>query len=108
MTENTIGIIGGGRITRILLEGWARAGKSLQSITVSDSSAESLAWLKARFPKVATTPVNAHSAGRQIVLLAVHPPAVAAVLEEVKAALVKDVLEMYRTRLPAIYEKIKP
>jgi pyrroline-5-carboxylate reductase len=88
MSNRSIGFIGGGRITRILLEGWTRAHKLPASITVSDPSAQTLTKLKARCPAITTTPDNAQAAGGEIVFLAVHPPVMAEV--------------------PAVYQKVKP
>lgn len=89
MSNRSIGFIGGGRITRIFLEGWTRAHKLPASITVSDPSAQTLTKLKARFPAITTTPDNAQAAGEEIVFLAVHPPgmadAAAAIKESLKA-----------------------
>lgn len=50
--KQKIGFVGGGRITRIFLEGWNRDGQSLDNITISDSSGELLEKLKGRFPEV--------------------------------------------------------
>jgi thioredoxin 1 len=87
MSNRSIGFIGGGRITRIFLEGWTRAGKLPASITVSDPNTETLTKLKTRFPAITTTPDNAQAAGGEIVFLAVHPPVmaeVAPILEDLK------------------------
>jgi pyrroline-5-carboxylate reductase len=58
MTDKNIGFIGGGRITRIFLEGWTRAHELPATITVSDPSAETLTKLQARFPAIRTTSDN--------------------------------------------------
>jgi pyrroline-5-carboxylate reductase len=80
MTNKTVGFIGGGRITRIFLEGWRRANALPAKIVVSDCNAESLAKLKARFPMVETAAGNsAAGASQDIVFLAVHPPVMAEV-----------------------------
>ena len=84
MSNRSIGFIGGGRITRILLEGWTRAHKLPASITVSDPSAQTLTKLKARFQAITTTPDNAQAAGGEIVFLAVHPPVMAEVAAGIK------------------------
>jgi len=87
MSNKTVGFIGGGRITRIFLEGWRRAGKVPGSATVSDPNADSLVKLKARFPEVATTPDNRQAAAQDIVFLAVHPPVMAEVAAGIKGNL---------------------
>jgi len=92
MSTKTIGFIGGGRITRIFLDGWTRASTLPPSITVSDPNAETLARLKAGFPAVAITPENAAAAARGIVLLAVHPPVMADAVPAIRGALRPDAL----------------
>jgi pyrroline-5-carboxylate reductase len=86
MSNRSIGFIGGGRITRIFLEGWTRAGKLPASITVSDPNTETLTKLKTRFPAITTTPDNAQAAGGEIVFLAVHPPVMAEVAAGIKGS----------------------
>ncbi len=85
MRNKTVGFIGGGRVTTIFLEGWRRAQRMPESVTVSDPNPEALAHLKARFPKIETTLENRTAADRDIVFLAVHPPVMADT-----AAIIKD------------------
>jgi pyrroline-5-carboxylate reductase len=87
MTTSTIGFIGGGRITRIFLEGWRRAGQLPGKVVVSDCSAETLARLKARFPSVETAAQSPAAAAQDIVFLAVHPPVMAEACAGIKGAL---------------------
>ncbi|MBI5388358.1 MAG: NAD(P)-binding domain-containing protein [Verrucomicrobia bacterium] len=87
MSNKSIGFIGGGRITRIFLEGWTRAQKLPASVTVSDPNAETLSKLKTRFPAISTTPDNARAAAQDIVFLAVHPPVLAETVAAVKGAI---------------------
>jgi pyrroline-5-carboxylate reductase len=88
MTNKTVGFIGGGRVTRIFLEGWKRANALPGNIVVSDCNKEALAKLKARFPKIETVTGNSGSAAAQdIVFLAVHPPVMAEVAAGVKGSL---------------------
>lgn len=65
MSNKRVGFVGGGRITRIFLEGWTRAKALPASIVVSDSNAESLAKLKAWFPAIETAPGNNAAAAAQ-------------------------------------------
>ena len=39
MSEGTVGIVGGGRIARIMLAGWKRANRSCRNVVVSDADA---------------------------------------------------------------------
>jgi pyrroline-5-carboxylate reductase len=92
MTKKSIGFIGGGRITRIILAGWQRAGQLPARVVVSDCHAESLAKLKAQFAGVETAAQSATAAAQDIVFLAVHPPVLADVAAGIKASLKADAL----------------
>lgn len=92
MTNKSIGFIGGGRITRIILAGWQRAGQLPARVVVSDCHAESLAKLKAQFSGVETAAQSATAAAQDIVFLAVHPPVMADVAAGIKASLKADAL----------------
>lgn len=84
MNTHTIGVIGGGRITRIFLDGWARAQRTLSNIIVSDPNAELLTSLNSRFPGILTTSDNARAASQDLVFLAVHPPIFAEVVVAIR------------------------
>ena len=88
MTNKSLGFVGGGRVTRIFLEGWKRAGKLPGKIVVSDCNADTLARLKAQFPSIETAPGNSTAAASQdIVFLAVHPPVMTEVAQGIKGCL---------------------
>ncbi|MCX6873075.1 MAG: NAD(P)-binding domain-containing protein [Verrucomicrobia bacterium] len=84
MNSPTIGFIGGGRITRIFLEGWARAQRTPAATIVSDPNQDALDSLKSRFPGILTTPDNAIAARQDLVFLAVHPPLIAEVASGIR------------------------
>jgi pyrroline-5-carboxylate reductase len=84
MSAKTIGFVGGGRISRIFLEGWRRANAMPANILVSDCNADTLAKLKTRFPGVQTTGDSQAAAAQDIVFLAVHPPVMAEVATTIK------------------------
>ena len=90
MHSHTIGFVGGGRITGIFLEALGGRGLALERVTVSDTSGEVLARLKARFPAITTTADNAEAASRERVFLALHPPVLKAVLHELAPRVRKD------------------
>jgi pyrroline-5-carboxylate reductase len=92
MTNQSVGFIGGGRVTRIFLEGWARAQKLPASVTVSDPNPEVCRKLQSRFPAIAVTADNARAAAQDIVFLAVHPPAMVEVVGAVKGTVKRDAL----------------
>src|SRR5665811_669132 len=87
MSIKTIGFIGGGRITRIFLEGWKRAKGLPANIVVSDCNLESLAKQKTHFPGVQTAAESSAAASQDIVFLAVHPPVMAEVAAGIKGSL---------------------
>ena len=87
MSNRSIGFIGGGRVTRILLEGWTRANALPANILVSDSNAESFTKLASLFPSVRTTADCRAAAAQDIVFLAVHPPVMAEVAGAIKESL---------------------
>jgi pyrroline-5-carboxylate reductase len=92
MTSKSIGFVGGGRITAIFLERLAGRGLALERVTVSDTNPETLAALKARFPAITTTGNNGEAVARERVFLALHPPALKAVLPELAPRLRPDAL----------------
>jgi len=88
MSNKSIGFIGGGRITRIFLDGWKRQNVLPAQIIVSDCKAETLVRLKAKFPGIETASDNSAAAVTQdIVFLAVHPPVMADVATGIKGSL---------------------
>jgi len=86
MNDRTIGFIGGGRVARIILEGWSRAGKMPARVTVVDPSRDALARLQARCPGIAVADL-ATAAAQDVVFLALPPAALPAALPAVRAAL---------------------
>jgi pyrroline-5-carboxylate reductase len=89
--DKTVGFIGGGRVARIMLGGFLRARRMPERVVVSDANAETLQDLKGRFPDIVTTPHdNRAPAGEDIVFLGLHPPVLAGVLPEIRAALRAD------------------
>lgn len=93
MYEKTIGFIGGGRITRIMLEGFKRKGLAFKKVLVSDINPEALKHLKEKFPDITiSSNNNLLPASGDIVFIALHPPAVLPVLDEVKSSLQKEAI----------------
>lgn len=90
MLSHTVGFVGGGRIVAIFLEALGGRGLALERVTVSDTSPDVLARLKARFPAIATTADNGEAAACEWVFLALHPPALKAVLPEIGPRLRRD------------------
>lgn len=77
----SIGFVGGGRITRVFLEGWKRHGGLPPEVVVSDPDAAVVEGLAAAFPGVnVVRDDNARAARQDVVFAAVHPPAMKAAL----------------------------
>ncbi|MCM2254183.1 MAG: NAD(P)-binding domain-containing protein [Vicinamibacteria bacterium] len=77
----SIGFVGGGRITRVFLEGWRRHGELPPEIVVSDPDAAVVERLAAAFPGVTVLrDDNARAARQDVVFAAVHPPVMKAAL----------------------------
>jgi pyrroline-5-carboxylate reductase len=93
MTTKTIGFIGGGRVTRIILGGLNREQKLPAHIVVSDPNPATLAKLNERFPQISPAPGdNLKAAAQDIVFLAVHPPAIGEAAGQIKGALRPDAI----------------
>jgi pyrroline-5-carboxylate reductase len=77
----SVGFVGGGRITRVLLEGWRRSGGLPPGIVVSDPDASVVERLAAAFPGVRVVrDDNVQAARQDVVFAAMHPPAMKAAL----------------------------
>lgn len=87
----SIGFIGGGRVARIILGGFDRKRRWPGRVIVSDANAEVLNNLKQRFPKLEAAGGDPRKpANADVVFLALHPPAIMGILDEVKSTLRAD------------------
>lgn len=82
----SIGFIGGGRIARIMLEGWRRAGCLPPEVTVYDLDGAVADKLAIAYGATATQDIAA-AARRDIVIVGLHPPVAAEILPRIAAAL---------------------
>lgn len=93
MKGKSLGFIGGGRITMILLSALEKSRSLPTQVVVSDMNADTLRALQQRFPGIRTvTGGNAEAAAQDIVFIALHPPAAGEVLGSIKGALKKDAI----------------
>lgn len=81
--KQSIGFIGGGRVTRILLQGFKNKNVKFGKVVVVDTNSKVLANLKKQFPEVETADVKS-VAGQDFVFISLHPPVVMDTLELVK------------------------
>jgi len=78
----SLGFIGGGRITGIILEGLDRKDKRPERVFVSETNPEVLSKLAGRFPQIKTSAGDVKGpAAAAMVFIALHPPAVMASLD---------------------------
>jgi pyrroline-5-carboxylate reductase len=93
MENRSVGFLGGGRITRILLAGWARAQHVPEEVVVSDVDEECLRRLRSVCPTARAVGNDKQQAASQdIVFLAVHPPVIGEVLGEVAQNLKRETI----------------
>jgi pyrroline-5-carboxylate reductase len=84
MALKSIGFIGGGRITKIVLQAMANKQIELPSVQVCDTNQEVLNTLQQQFPKIQTTASCEFTAKKEIVVIALHPPVIMETLERIK------------------------
>jgi pyrroline-5-carboxylate reductase len=91
MIEKTLGFIGGGRMTRIMLEGFKRKGLAFKKVVVSDINLEAIKHLKEKFLDITVAPDNnLLPASSDIVFMAIHALAVLPALDEIKSSLKQE------------------
>jgi pyrroline-5-carboxylate reductase len=82
MKTPSIGFIGGGRITRILLQAFANKKINLVQATVFDINPEATSKLKDRFPDIHVGSLK-EAATKAIVIICLHPPAIMETLDKI-------------------------
>jgi pyrroline-5-carboxylate reductase len=87
--KKSIGFIGGGRVTRILLQGFKNKKIKFGQVLVADTNPEVLANLKKQFPQVEAADVKV-AAGEEIVFISLHPPVLMDTLELIKGDVKTD------------------
>jgi pyrroline-5-carboxylate reductase len=85
MKTKSLGFIGGGRITRIILQAFVNKKAIFDSISVFDTNAETLKALKEKFPFIQILSSVEEAARKDIVFLALHPPVIMDTLQSVTA-----------------------
>jgi pyrroline-5-carboxylate reductase len=82
--KNTLGFIGGGRITKIMVQVIANNKTEYKALVVYDTNSEVLAVLKNQFPAITVADSAAEAANQDMVFIALHPPVIMDALELVK------------------------
>jgi len=86
MEFKSIGFIGGGRITRIFLQGLSNKKVLPKSVSVFDPDVKVLQSLQTDYPEVVAADSVIEVAKQDIVFIAVHPPVVMDILQAIKDA----------------------
>jgi pyrroline-5-carboxylate reductase len=94
-TWQTIGMIGAGRATRFLLEGWIAGGGLPCRVLVTDCDDEVLDKLARDVPGIVRAS-PAEAAAADLVVLAVHPPVMAGVIASIRPHLRPDAVLLSR------------
>lgn len=92
MKTRTIGFIGGGRITRIMLHAFENSSIRFDKIVVFDTNSDALALLKEKYPYATVTENWLEAVMAEVVFLAVHPPVMMDTLATLKGKLNRDSL----------------
>jgi pyrroline-5-carboxylate reductase len=79
---DSIGFIGAGRITRIMLNGWQNTGVDLPPVYVFDQSPEAINSLSEFFPQIQSASLS-EVASKSLVFIALHPPVIDEVLNKI-------------------------
>ena len=90
MGNRTVGFIGGGRITKVILEGLRRKNSLPGEIHVSDTNIEVLEKLKMGFPEINIYSSNEIPASQDLIFISLHPPVLKESLEKVRDFIKKD------------------
>jgi pyrroline-5-carboxylate reductase len=89
MKTKTSGFIGGGRVTKILLQGFKNKNVKFEKVVVTDTNPEVLTNLKKQFPDIVNADAKS-AANQDIVFIALHPPVVMDTLELIKSDIKVD------------------
>ena len=80
--KTSVGFIGGGRITKILLQAFFNRMRDFDSISVYDPDQETLEALRVKFPVIKEAASADEIMNENLVFLAVHPPVLKNLLDK--------------------------
>ncbi|UCG28800.1 MAG: NAD(P)-binding domain-containing protein [Bacteroidales bacterium] len=85
MENKSLGFIGAGRITRIILRAFMNLNVSFRKIVIIDTNTEVLEQLKKDFPEIISTTDDLKAVvTNDVVFIALHPPVIMEMLEKIK------------------------
>jgi pyrroline-5-carboxylate reductase len=88
---HSVAFIGGGRVARILMEGWRRSDTTPERVVVVEPDPTALESLRKIAPQVEVADLGQIS-DCDLIFLAVHPPLMSEVLEDLAERLPRDAL----------------
>jgi pyrroline-5-carboxylate reductase len=92
MKTQSVGFIGGGRITKIFLQGYKNKGIDFPSVKVCDTNSETLNELKNDFPSIETTGEIDGLSEQEIIFIALHPPVIGENINQINGLINKKTL----------------
>ena len=90
--KKSLGFIGGGRVTKIFLQGLKNKLNNFSQIVVCDTNLEVLNALQKQFPGIQITEDVSLSAGQEVVFIALHPPVIMETLDKIKVSMTENTL----------------
>jgi len=90
MNKSTLGFVGGGRVTKIILQAFQNKKVGFDSIVVFEPNGDTAAGLKQQFPGIELADAPHKAAGQGIVFLAVHPPVMMETLDAIRQTVTGD------------------
>ena len=87
METKSLGFIGGGRITKILLQAFTNKKLNHGSVIVYDTNNEVLMSLKEQFPSIKIADSLSAAANQEIVFIALHPPMIMETLDKIAGSI---------------------
>jgi pyrroline-5-carboxylate reductase len=89
----TFGFIGGGRITRILLQGFKNVNNPFAKAFVYETDETVLNTLKTLYPDIETSSTNAtYAASSDLVFIALHPPVLLESLQTIRGSIKENAM----------------
>ena len=92
MKTNSLGFIGGGRITKIFLQAFANQEVEFKSVVVYDIDPKALSTLKSQFPTIKIAETLQQAAQQSTVFIALHPPVIMETLDKIANIVTNDSL----------------
>lgn len=117
MKKDSLGFIGGGRITKIFLQAFANKKTAFKSVTVYDANSQTLVSLRKLFPGITLADSAEMAAGSDYIFIALHPPVIMETLDKISTQVRPDAtvislapkisIEKIRFKLPKVTKVVR-